>query len=98
MGKGDRKSRKGKIQHGSFGVRRPRKKHKTIVTNNVKEIKLEKKKEVKFEAQPEKAEKLITAKKQEKVQEKEKTKVKAKVKETSEPKAETKAKKKKEKE
>ncbi len=38
MGKGDRKSRKGKIQTGSFGVRRPRKKHKTIVTKSTKLI------------------------------------------------------------
>jgi 30S ribosomal protein S31 len=31
MGKGDKKSRRGKIIIGSFGVRRPRKKKKGIV-------------------------------------------------------------------
>lgn len=30
MGRGDKKSRKGKIQMGSYGVTRPRKKKKTV--------------------------------------------------------------------
>jgi len=34
MGKGDKKSRKGKISMGSYGVRRPRKKAKTAGTSN----------------------------------------------------------------
>ncbi len=32
MGKGDRKSRRGKITIGSYGVRRPRKKKKDIIS------------------------------------------------------------------
>jgi 30S ribosomal protein S31 len=35
MGKGDKKSRRGKIIIGSFGVRRPRKKSKTIIIEKV---------------------------------------------------------------
>ena len=31
MGKGDKKSKRGKITIGTYGVRRPRKKKKTIV-------------------------------------------------------------------
>lgn len=31
MGKGDQKSRRGKISIGTYGVRRPRKKSKTII-------------------------------------------------------------------
>ena len=92
MGKGDRKSRKGKIQHGSFGVRRPRKKNNAVINNTAKVIKLEKK--------PEIVEKPIASIKQEKIQDKthdkEKITSKAKVKETTEPKAEPKTKKKKE--
>lgn len=36
MGNGDRKSRKGKIRMGSFGVRRPRKKRKAVTTKPFK--------------------------------------------------------------
>lgn len=32
MGRGDKKSRRGKISKGSYGARRPRKKAKAIVT------------------------------------------------------------------
>lgn len=34
MGKGDKKSRKGKIAMGSYGVRRPRKKAKTAAAKS----------------------------------------------------------------
>ncbi|MDB2342056.1 30S ribosomal protein THX [Flavobacteriaceae bacterium] len=34
MGKGDRKSRRGKIIKGSYGVRRPRKKNKNTSEKN----------------------------------------------------------------
>jgi 30S ribosomal protein S31 len=34
MGKGDKKSRKGKISMGSYGVTRPRNKKKTVVTTS----------------------------------------------------------------
>ena len=56
MGKGDKKSRRGKIAIGSFGVRRPKKKIKTPVIKsdeNLKEVKtktkvlIKEKKEVK---------------------------------------------------
>jgi len=36
MGKGDKKSKRGKITIGSYGVRRPRKKKKPIVTASKK--------------------------------------------------------------
>lgn len=40
MGKGDKKSKKGKISMGSYGVRRPRKKaSKVAVTPSVKKVK-----------------------------------------------------------
>lgn len=40
MGKGDKKSKKGKISMGSYGVRRPRKKaSNAVVTPNVKKVK-----------------------------------------------------------
>ena len=38
MGKGDKKSRRGKIILGSYGVRRPRKGHDKPVVKSVKEI------------------------------------------------------------
>lgn len=36
MGKGDKKSRRGKINNGSYGKRRPRKDAKSIVTSEEK--------------------------------------------------------------
>ncbi|MCW3160258.1 30S ribosomal protein THX [Chryseobacterium oryctis] len=36
MGKGDKKSRRGKINSGSYGKRRPRKKSKLIVASEEK--------------------------------------------------------------
>ncbi|MBO6606026.1 30S ribosomal protein THX [Psychroserpens sp.] len=36
MGKGDKKSRRGKISSGTYGVRRPRKKSRTPVVANSK--------------------------------------------------------------
>jgi len=36
MGKGDKKTRRGKITMGSFGVRRPRKRNKPVVVVEVK--------------------------------------------------------------
>lgn len=36
MGKGDKKSRRGKITNGSYGKRRPRKSSKTLVTSEEK--------------------------------------------------------------
>jgi len=36
MGKGDKKSKRGKIARGTFGVRRPRKKTKTYKAEEVK--------------------------------------------------------------
>ncbi len=40
MGKGDRKSRRGKIHRGTYGRRRPRKtKHKTMIKENPDEKK-----------------------------------------------------------
>ena len=41
MGKGDKKSRRGKIILGSFGVRRPRKKKTIIISKTKKEVKTE---------------------------------------------------------
>lgn len=41
MGKGDKKSRRGKIILGSFGVRRPRKKKKSIIFRPKNELKSE---------------------------------------------------------
>lgn len=38
MGKGDKKSKRGKIVRGSYGVRRPRKKTDSIVAAPVKEF------------------------------------------------------------
>jgi len=34
MSKGDNKTRKGKIQSGTFGVRRPRKSHQVIIVSS----------------------------------------------------------------
>ncbi len=36
MGKGDKKTKKGKISNGSFGVRRPRKGSKSTASKNTK--------------------------------------------------------------
>ena len=41
MGKGDRKTKRGKITKGTFGVRRPHKKSKNKPTKNNKEKKEE---------------------------------------------------------
>jgi len=49
MGKGDKKSKRGKITMGSYGVRRPRKKIKTIV-KPVKKAKVSKAKVTKAKA------------------------------------------------
>jgi len=37
MGKGDRKTRRGKITLGTYGVRRPRKKKKSTIVNKIVE-------------------------------------------------------------
>ena len=52
MGKGDKKSRKGKITMGSYGVTRPRKKTKTAAPAAAKAPKVAKEKK---EAAPKKA-------------------------------------------
>lgn len=49
MGKGDKKTKRGKITIGSYGVRRPRKKAKTIV-KPVKKAKVTKAKVTKAKA------------------------------------------------
>jgi ribosomal small subunit protein bTHX len=56
MGKGDKKSRRGKIYRGSFGKRRPRKKIKNIATvpTSKKVVKEEKKDTAVEEVKPEK--------------------------------------------
>jgi 30S ribosomal protein S31 len=36
MGKGDKKSKRGKINNGSYGKRRPRKASKTLITSEEK--------------------------------------------------------------
>lgn len=59
MGKGDKKSRKGKITMGSYGVTRPRKKAKKVVASAPKTPK------VKKEAAPKKAAPKKAAKKAE---------------------------------
>jgi len=49
MGKGDRRTRRGKITKGTFGVRRPHKKPKPVVakkTSSKTKKKVEKKKKV----------------------------------------------------
>ena len=88
MGKGDRKSRKGKIIMGSFGVRRLRKKNRAVVIKPVKEKAKEVKAEVKHEAVPE-----VVAAKEVKAKAAPKTPAKAKAKETAVPKEAPKAKK-----
>ncbi len=52
MGKGDKKSRKGKITMGSYGVSRPRKKTKAVASTTPKAPKAVKEKK---EAAPKKA-------------------------------------------
>lgn len=42
MGKGDKKSRRGKIAKGSYGARRPRKSKKIEVTSKKKSVKKKK--------------------------------------------------------
>ena len=42
MGKGDKKSRKGKIFMGTYGVTRPRKITKVIIASKEKKVKLKK--------------------------------------------------------
>ncbi len=45
MGKGDQKTRKGKITRGTYGVRRPKKKKKPGITNYQKPLAEKKSKE-----------------------------------------------------
>jgi 30S ribosomal protein S31 len=70
MGKGDKKTKRGKISMGSYGVRRPKKDKKYVAPEPVKEIK---KKEVKkeevvvekviaAEEKPKKVKKVVTPK------------------------------------
>ncbi len=47
MGKGDKKTRRGKINRGTFGVLRPRKKKSIIVTTKPKKAKPKKTAKVK---------------------------------------------------
>ena len=68
MGKGDKKSRKGKIKMASFGVSRPRDKKPSIPVSTEKKVKAEKveapkKVAAKKEAAPKKAAAKKTAKK-----------------------------------
>jgi ribosomal small subunit protein bTHX len=68
MGKGDKKSRKGKIKMASFGVSRPRDKKPSITVSTEKKVKAEKveapkKVAAKKEAAPKKAAAKKTAKK-----------------------------------
>jgi 30S ribosomal protein S31 len=94
MGKGDKKSRRGKIILGSYGVRRPRKKTDKPV---IKQVKVVEEKELKV-TKPVKEKKEVKEVKDVKVA-KERVEVKAEVKtetkaskaETKAPKAETKA-------
>ena len=55
MGKGDKKTKRGKIIKGSYGARRLRKKKKTVVLTEKPVAKETKKKAAKVEAAPEKA-------------------------------------------
>jgi ribosomal small subunit protein bTHX len=74
MGKGDKKSRKGKIKMASFGVSRPRDKKPSITVSTEKKVKAEKveapkkvapkKVAAKKEAAPKKAAAKKTAKKE----------------------------------
>ncbi len=69
MGKGDKKSRKGKIKMASFGVSRPRDKKPSIPVSTEKKVKAEKveapkKAAAKKEAAPKKAAAKKTAKKE----------------------------------
>jgi ribosomal small subunit protein bTHX len=69
MGKGDKKSRKGKIKMASFGVSRPRDKKPSIPVSTEKKVKAEKaeapkKVAAKKEAAPKKAAAKKTAKKE----------------------------------
>jgi ribosomal small subunit protein bTHX len=69
MGKGDKKSRKGKIKMASFGVSRPRDKKPATPVATVKKVKAEKveapkKAAAKKEAAPKKAAAKKTAKKE----------------------------------
>ncbi len=65
MGKGDKKTKKGKISMGSYGVRRPKKDKKYVAPEPVKEVK---KKEVVVDAnvadenKPKKSKKVVAAK------------------------------------
>jgi len=100
MGNGDRKSRKGKIRLGSFGVRRPRKKHKNVVAKAVKVKTPEIIAEVKHSIKPEAVIKTKVQPKEETIviaaEVKHETKAKApaktETKEKAEPKAKTKEK------
>lgn len=98
MGKGDRKSRRGKIQIGSFGVRRPRKKQKTIVSKPFKAKVQQVIAEAKHSVKPEAAVKTKVHPKEEipviktEVQQEVATETKVKTKATAKPKAEPKEK------
>lgn len=61
MGKGDQKSKRGKIIRGSYGKTRPRKKDAKMVSASIKEQPIKAKKTA------EKAEKVVKAEKNEKV-------------------------------
>ncbi len=52
MGKGDKKTRRGKITLGTFGVRRPRKKNKAVVVIKAKKPKAETKPKAATKAKP----------------------------------------------
>lgn len=80
MGKGDKKSRRGKIYRGSFGKRRPHKKVKQIATVPVaKKAEEEENKEAAVEeVKPEKAEKEKAATKEKKPRQRKSSKKKSK--------------------
>ena len=55
MGKGDKKTKKGKITAGSYGVTRPKKSAKTVVVKSKPKVKTKKVDKVEEEAAPKKA-------------------------------------------